>query len=105
MAGTSNKGEELVQNIFAAAANIQINEENKLHTKNVIKAIAKAIAKTNRPHFREKLEAEFNKRDLDAQLKLIIFCDKKSKEKPFKDDLGRITFFKVRLAHFDIPIY
>ena len=66
--------------------------------------ISKAIAKTNKKLFEEKLINMFKERDMEAEFKEIIICSKNG-DQPLNDEYGRYTFFKIRLSKEEVPIY
>ena len=98
-------GELFSDNLFTGASALKVIEKVNSRTKNVIKGISKAIAKTNKRHFLKRLSTEFEKRDLAEDFKEIIICSKRKGEKPYKDEMGRVTYFKIRLGGQDIPLY
>jgi len=70
MEQSSNQcGMNLFEGVFGTASNLPVNYKAKVQSANVIKAVSKAVAKTNKPHFHKKLQDEFSKRDMDAELK------------------------------------
>jgi len=66
----------LFDNIFQGAANIEVNQKNKLQTRKTIKAISKAIAEANKKSFQANLEKDFLGKDMEEELKHITLCKK-----------------------------
>ena len=69
-------GELFSDNLFTGASALKVIEKVNARTKNVIKGISKAIAKTNKRHFMKRLSTEFEKRDLADDFKEIIICSR-----------------------------
>lgn len=77
----------------------------KTQAKNLIKALSLTIAKTNKPFLLNQMNEEFLKRNMKEQFNEIILCTRKKGVLPYKDEIGRITFFKVKIGDKYIPIY